>query len=140
MRAALLVGILCLGPSCALFGQGPTNGPVAGAVVAEHPLAARAGLDVLEAGGNAADAAVATALALAVVLPQAGNLGGGGFALWVSGEGETQAVDFREVAPTGTDPRAYLDADALVQSDNPTRSEHYAGIVQRPRAYGGVQH
>jgi gamma-glutamyltranspeptidase/glutathione hydrolase len=72
-----------------------------GAVVSEHPEATRVGLAILDAGGNAVDAAVATALALAVVYPQAGNLGGGGFAVVVpAGQPEAAAtLDFRETAP-----------------------------------------
>lgn len=73
--------------------------PIRGMVVSEHPLATAVGRSVLEDGGNAADAAVATALALAVVYPQAGNLGGGGFAVWVPHDGEPRALDFRETAP-----------------------------------------
>jgi gamma-glutamyltranspeptidase/glutathione hydrolase len=84
--------------------------PEAGMVVCEHPLAASVGADVLEAGGNAADAAVATALALAVVLPRAGNLGGGGFALVVPREGAASVLDFRETAPRGATRERYVDA------------------------------
>jgi len=91
------------------FAQEPTwPKPKRGAVVSEHPLATRVGLEVLEAGGNAADAAVATALALAVVYPQAGNLGGGGFALWVPHKGKADAIDFRERAPAAADTAQYL--------------------------------
>ena len=79
--------------------------PEAGAVVSQHPLATAVGLAILGDGGNAADAAVATALALAVVYPQAGNLGGGGFALWVPHAGEPASLDFREVAPAGYEAR-----------------------------------
>jgi gamma-glutamyltranspeptidase/glutathione hydrolase len=70
-----------------------------GAVAAAEEDAARAGIDVLKRGGNAADAAVAVAFALAVTWPEAGNIGGGGF--WISRDpkGKTLAVDFREVAP-----------------------------------------
>jgi len=84
--------------------------PERGMVVCEHPLAAEIGCDVLERGGNAADAAVATALALAVVFPTAGNLGGGGFALWAPHSGPPQALDFREVAPAACSVSLYLDA------------------------------
>ena len=82
-------------------------------VVSEHELATRAGVAILEAGGNAADAAVATALALAVVFPQAGNLGGGGFALWVPHDQEEPPLllDFRETAPAQLTAAAFLDAD-----------------------------
>ncbi|HWP04511.1 MAG TPA: gamma-glutamyltransferase [Polyangiaceae bacterium] len=70
-----------------------------GLVVSAEAQATRAGVSVLEQGGNAVDAAVATALALAVTHPSAGNLGGGGFALVRPRGGPTLAVDFRETAP-----------------------------------------
>ncbi|QDV07053.1 Gamma-glutamyltranspeptidase precursor [Planctomycetes bacterium Poly30] len=85
--------------------------PERGAVVSEHPLATKAGLLMLEAGGNAADAAVATALALAVVYPQAGNLGGGGFALWAEPGKPPESLDFREMAPSRYTASLYLDGD-----------------------------
>ena len=90
--------------------------PECGAVVAEHPLAADAGVAILEAGGNAADAAVAAALALAVVYPQAGNLGGGGFALWVPHVGEANTLDFREEAPGQMHAQLFLEDGKPVAS------------------------
>ncbi len=84
----------------------------AGAVVSSEEDSTRVGLEVLAAGGNAVDAAVATALALAVVHPEAGNLGGGGFAL-VRVDGELAALDFRETAPAAADARMFLDADGM---------------------------
>lgn len=91
--------------------------PIRGAVVCEHPLASAVGVEILEAGGNAADAAVATALALAVVYPQAGNLGGGGFALWVPHSGEATALDFREVAPETAMPDRFRNAEGEVDPE-----------------------
>lgn len=70
-------------------------------VASTDALASQVGVDVLRAGGNAADAAVAVALALAVVNPEAGNLGGGGFALARTPGGELHALDFRSTAPAG---------------------------------------
>jgi len=81
-----------------------------GAVSSAAPAATEAGLEVLRAGGNAADAAVATALALAVVHPSAGNLGGGGFAVIRFGE-EVWALDFRETAPAAASHDMYLDKE-----------------------------
>ena len=80
-----------------------------GAVASEHQLATAAGLEMLRVGGNAADAAVATALALAVVFPEAGNLGGGGFAVMRFGD-EVVSLDFRETAPAAARPDMYLDS------------------------------
>ncbi|HEX4954340.1 MAG TPA: gamma-glutamyltransferase [Thermoanaerobaculia bacterium] len=79
-----------------------------GAVVSDDPLATEVGLEILRRGGNAVDAAVATALALAVTYPEAGNLGGGGFAV-VKWGAEVAALDFREVAPAAASERMYLD-------------------------------
>jgi gamma-glutamyltranspeptidase/glutathione hydrolase len=79
-----------------------------GAVASAAPAATEAGLEILRAGGNAADAAVATALALAVVHPQAGNLGGGGFAV-SRFSARVSTIDFRETAPAAATRDMYLD-------------------------------
>src|ERR1700710_447330 len=70
-----------------------------GAVVSAHPLASKVGMQILKQGGNAVDAAIATQLALAVVYPGAGNIGGGGFMVAHLKTGKNIAIDFREVAP-----------------------------------------
>ncbi|MCR6720876.1 MAG: gamma-glutamyltransferase [Chitinophagaceae bacterium] len=67
-----------------------------GAVVSAHPLATKAGILILEKGGNAVDAAIAVQLALAVVYPGAGNIGGGGFMVARLSNGELVAIDYRE--------------------------------------------
>ena len=107
--------------------------PRAGAVATQHPLATSAGLSILDRGGNAADAAVAAALVLAVVHPQAGNLGGGGFALWVPHAGEPSALDFRETAPRATDPALYLDAGGKRVPERSLRGPHAVGVPGSPR-------
>src|ERR1700730_15441231 len=81
-----------------------------GMVASVHELASRAGVEIMQAGGNAIDAAVATAFALAVVHPAAGNLGGGGFMLIRMKDGATHFVDFREKAPGKATANMYQDA------------------------------
>ena len=83
-----------------------------GMVVAQEKIAARVGLDVLKQGGNAVDAAVATGFALAVTLPRAGNLGGGGFmVVHLAKENRDVALDYREIAPAATTANVFLDAE-----------------------------
>jgi gamma-glutamyltranspeptidase / glutathione hydrolase len=91
----------------------PVHAPHA-IVVSRHELASEAGVGILKAGGNAVDAAVATGFALAVVHPQAGNLGGGGFMLIRMAGGEAHFVDYREVAPSAATPNMYLDGSGNV--------------------------
>ena len=83
-------------------------------VVTEQRLASQAGLDVLEAGGNAVDAAVAVGYALAVVDPCCGNIGGGGFMLIRMHDGRERFIDFREKAPLRATRDMYLDAQGNV--------------------------
>jgi gamma-glutamyltranspeptidase/glutathione hydrolase len=91
----------------------PTHAPHA-IVTSVHELASRAGVEMLRSGGNAVDAAVATGFALAVVHPQAGNLGGGGFLLLRSANGTVHFIDFREQAPASATENMYLDAQGNV--------------------------
>jgi gamma-glutamyltranspeptidase / glutathione hydrolase len=85
-----------------------------GMVVSTNELAAQAGVEIMKAGGNAIDAAVATGFALAVVLPGAGNIGGGGFMLVRMADGRTHFLDYREKAPAAATRDMYLDAQGNV--------------------------
>ncbi|MGB0345941.1 MAG: gamma-glutamyltransferase [Balneolaceae bacterium] len=91
-----------------------------GMVVSEHHLASEVGSQILQSGGNAIDASIATAFALAVVFPQAGNIGGGGFLVYMDDNGESTTIDFREKAPLAATPTMYLDenGDFINRSNN----------------------
>lgn len=78
-------------------------------VASQHELASKIGIDIIKKGGNAVDAAVAVGLALAVVYPEAGNIGGGGFMLMRFKDGRTTAVDYRETAPQAASRNVFVD-------------------------------
>jgi len=88
-----------------------------GVVVSAHPLASEAGAKILKIGGNAYDAVVATQYALAVVYPQAGNIGGGGFLVGVKNNGEKFTLDYRETAPKNASKNMYLSKNGKANTD-----------------------
>jgi len=112
-------------------------------VTSVHELASHAGVEMLRAGGNAVDAAVATGFALAVVHPQAGNIGGGGFMLFRTTEGKDHFIDFREKAPAAATEKMYLDAQGNVIKDSSLVGYKsvgvpgsVAGLVYAEKQYG----
>ena len=106
-----------------------------GAVVSAHPLASGAGIAMLKAGGNAVDAAIATQLALAVVYPAAGNIGGGGFMVARLADGRNITIDFREKAPSGASRNMYLDQNGNVISGKSENGHLAAGV---PGSIAGI--
>lgn len=106
----------------------PVFGP-AGMVAAQNAIAANVGADILADGGNAVDAAVAVGFALAVTLPRAGNIGGGGFMLVYDAErDETIAIDYREMAPVKATRDMFLDDDGNVDQTRSRFSHLSAGV------------
>jgi gamma-glutamyltranspeptidase/glutathione hydrolase len=106
-------------------------------VSVQEAVAAEVGLQVLKDGGNAVDAGVAVALALAVTLPRAGNLGGGGFMMvHDAASGETKAIDYREMAPASATRDMYLDADGNADSN---LSRFHGLAVGVPGTVAGMQ-
>ncbi len=98
------------------------------AVVTAHPAASKIGLAILEQGGNAVDAAIATQFALAVCYPIAGNIGGGGFMLYRDSSGQVSALDFREKAPRRAFQDMYLDSDMNIVKDASTLGALAVGV------------
>ena len=114
-----------------------------GMVVSAHPEASSVGLQVLQDGGNAVDAAVAVQFALAVVYPNAGNIGGGGFMVYRGADGGFDALDFREAAPGKATRDMYLDAEGNPVAELSLRGQLASGVpgsvdgmVQAHEKYG----
>jgi gamma-glutamyltranspeptidase/glutathione hydrolase len=105
-------------------------------VVSAHPVASQVGRDIMQQGGNAYDAAVAVQFALAVVLPVAGNVGGGGFIVYRDRNGQDGTLDFRETAPAAASRDMYLDASGNVV---PGRSTAGALAVGTPGTVAGME-
>lgn len=99
-----------------------------GAVVSAHPIASRVGVYILKKGGNAIDACIATQLALAVVYPNAGNIGGGGFLVARLADNKTVALDYREKAPSAASRNMYLDKSGNPVPLSSTRSATSSGV------------
>lgn len=99
-----------------------------GAVVTAHPLASEVGLQILKSGGNAVDAAIAVQLALAVVYPGAGNIGGGGFLVGRLQNGKKIAIDYRETAPAAAHRDMFLDKNGDALTDKSQNGHLSSGI------------
>jgi gamma-glutamyltranspeptidase/glutathione hydrolase len=117
-----------------------------GMVVSASEIASRIGVDMLEAGGNAIDAAVAVAFALAVTFPSAGNLGGGGFmVIYLAEQNRATTIDYRETAPAGAFRDMYLDGDGEVVAGASTDGHlsiavpgTVAGLLHALETYGSL--
>ena len=142
-QSAALV-LFCLVPAVAF--ADPVISPLAtarpvvarhGMVVTQEAAASRVGLDILKRGGNAVDAAVAIGFALAVTLPRAGNLGGGGFMLIHRADlNQTIAIDYRETAPAATTKGVFLDANGEA---DPFKSRYSGLAIGVPGTVAGLE-
>jgi gamma-glutamyltranspeptidase/glutathione hydrolase len=106
-----------------------------GMVVAQERRAARIGVEILDRGGNAVDAAVAVGFTMAVTYPRAGNLGGGGFMVIHRANGENVAIDYRETAPAAATPTMFLDANG---EPDPKKSRDSALAIGVPGTVAGL--
>jgi gamma-glutamyltranspeptidase / glutathione hydrolase len=147
--AVLLAASLTAVPACAPRGAeqaGATGAPRAGqtvtaqngVVVSSNMLASQVGMEVLRAGGNAVDAAIATGFALAVVHPTAGNIGGGGFMVIRFPDGRATTIDFREKAPLRAHPEMFVDPATGEYSSRIHHNSHVA--VGVPGTVAGFDH
>lgn len=126
LKKSLLGWLFCLG---SLLWADPTmRTGTHGMVVSSATIASEVGASMLRQGGNAIDAAVATAFALAVVWPQAGNLGGGGFMVIHLADGQVRTLDFRETAPQAATRDMYLDEQGNVVSGLSTKTHLAVGV------------
>ncbi len=129
-RSGLLLAAITLNLMTGVATQSAAPRPTTakqGMVTAAHPLATQAGVQILQQGGNAIDAAVATTLAISVVEPFSAGIGGGGFMLVKVGN-QTRALDFRERAPRRASRNMYLDANGKVKPQSSLEGHLSAGI------------
>jgi gamma-glutamyltranspeptidase / glutathione hydrolase len=117
------------------IGHAQTASASEGMVVAQEGIAARIGVDILQKGGNAVDAAVAVGFALAVTYPRAGNIGGGGFMVIHRANGEDVTIDYRETAPQGINAKSFLDAQG---NADPQKSRNSALAIGVPGTVAGL--
>jgi len=115
-------------PAAATYAATPDVTTAKVMVVSAHPEASRVGVEILRRGGNAYDAAVAVQFALAVVLPAAGNIGGGGFLLYRGPDGQEGALDFRETAPAAATRDMYLNKQGNVVPNLSTLGHRAVGV------------
>ncbi|HET9617652.1 MAG TPA: gamma-glutamyltransferase, partial [Pseudolabrys sp.] len=115
----------------------PVTGILAhnGMVVAQESRAARIGVEILDRGGNAVDAAVAVGFAMAVTYPRAGNIGGGGFMVIHLAKGTDTSIDYRETAPAAATPTMFLDAQG---NADPKKSRDTGLAVGVPGTVAGL--
>ncbi|MHA7130704.1 gamma-glutamyltransferase [Algoriphagus namhaensis] len=114
-----------------------------GMVVSDHHLSSEVGISILKKGGNAIDATVATALSLAVTHPEAGNIGGGGFIVFMKADGDVTTFDFREKAPLAASPTMFLDENGEIRDNSNHKGllsvgvpGTVAGLYQAHQKYG----
>ncbi|TXD77903.1 gamma-glutamyltransferase [Algoriphagus ratkowskyi] len=114
-----------------------------GMVVSDHVIASQVGVDILKKGGNAIDAAIATAFALEVTHPEAGNIGGGGFIVFLKANGEVTTFDFREKAPLAASPTMFLGENGKIKDNSNHKGllavgvpGTVAGLYQAHQKYG----
>jgi gamma-glutamyltranspeptidase/glutathione hydrolase len=110
------------------IGRAQTAAAHDGMVVAQEPLAARVGVDILKRGGNAVDAAVAVGFAMAVTYPRAGNIGGGGFMVIHRANGDNATIDYRETAPAAITATSFLDAQGNADPEKSRNSALASGV------------
>jgi gamma-glutamyltranspeptidase/glutathione hydrolase len=134
----LLVYISCVVCCTSPNPQTKTSGTISKHVMVSsaHPLASGIGVKIMNNGGNAIDAAIATHFALAVVYPQAGNIGGGGFAVIRMNDGTINSLDFREKAPKLAYREMYIDSDGQLNDQQWSTHGHMASGV--PGAVDGM--
>ena len=135
--ALLVLPLLARGDDRAApeIGHAPAVAAAQGMVVAQEALAARIGVDILQKGGNAVDAAVAVGFAMAVTYPRAGNIGGGGFMVIHRAGGEDATIDYRETAPQAINAKSFLDAEG---NADPQKSRDSALAIGVPGTVAGL--